>query len=118
MVELRAVDIVQPDMCYLGGLTRALRVARMAAEDGHARRSPLSNPSLVTVFTTSLLAAIPNAGPHMEFSIEPTSWTEGLYTPALEVRDGKVDIPSGPGWGVEINPAWLEGSEYAVSELD
>jgi len=77
-----------------------------------------ANVSMVTIFTLHMMGAIPNAGPHIEFSIEPTSWTEGLYTPALEVRDGKVDIPSGPGWGVEISPAWLEGSEYAVSELD
>jgi hypothetical protein len=28
-----------------------------------------------------------------------------------------VDIPAGPGWGVEINPAWLEAAEYKASEL-
>ena len=30
MIEMRAVDVVQPDVCYLGGLTRTLRVAAMA----------------------------------------------------------------------------------------
>ncbi|HSA79374.1 MAG TPA: mandelate racemase/muconate lactonizing enzyme family protein, partial [Geminicoccaceae bacterium] len=34
LIELRAVDIVQPDICYLGGLTRALRVARTAEAAG------------------------------------------------------------------------------------
>jgi L-alanine-DL-glutamate epimerase-like enolase superfamily enzyme len=52
--------------------------------------------------------AIENAGPYVEFSIEPTSyhpWQEGIFSPALEVRNGMVDIPEEPGWGVEINPA-------------
>jgi Zn-dependent alcohol dehydrogenase len=31
MLSLRAVDVAQPDVCYLGGLTRTLRVAQMAA---------------------------------------------------------------------------------------
>jgi L-alanine-DL-glutamate epimerase-like enolase superfamily enzyme len=118
IIDLSAVDIVQPDICYVGGLSRALRVAAMAEKVGAPCVPHSANVSMVTVFTLHMMGAIPNAGPHIEFSIEPTSWTEGLYTPALEVRDGKVDIPSGPGWGVEINPAWLEGSEYAVSELD
>ena len=34
MIEMRAVDIIQPDICYLGGLTRTLRVAAMGAEAG------------------------------------------------------------------------------------
>jgi len=34
MLGLRAVDVAQPDVCYLGGLTRTLRVAQMAAGAG------------------------------------------------------------------------------------
>jgi len=62
------------------------------------------------------MAAIPNAGPFVEFSIEPSRWTEGLYHPALEVRNGEVAIPEGPGWGITINPKWLESAEYQISE--
>ena len=75
-----------------------------------------ANLSMVSVFTLHLLGAIPNAGPHMEFSIEPTAWTDGLYEPALKVADGKVAIPDGPGWGVTIRPKWLESAERKVSE--
>jgi L-alanine-DL-glutamate epimerase-like enolase superfamily enzyme len=27
-------------------------------------------------------------------------------------------IPDAPGWGVEINPAWLEKAKYSVSSID
>lgn len=117
IVELSAVDIVQPDICYIGGLTRALRVADMAAEAGMPCVPHSANRSMVTVFTLHMMGAIPNAGPHIEFSIEPTPWTEGLFSPTLEVHDGKVDIPAGPGWGVEINPSWLESADHQISEF-
>jgi L-alanine-DL-glutamate epimerase-like enolase superfamily enzyme len=116
MIEIRAVDIAQPDVCYVGGLSRALRVARMAAAAGLRVVPHSANLSMVTVFTLHLMGAIPNAGPHLEFSIEPTGWTGGLFSPALEVRDGTVAVPAGPGWGVTIDPKWLDGAEHKVCQ--
>jgi L-alanine-DL-glutamate epimerase-like enolase superfamily enzyme len=115
MIAMHAVDIVQPDICYVGGLTRALRVAAMAAKAGMPCVPHSANLSMVTVFTLHMMGAIPNAGRYIEFSIEPTGWTDGLFTPALEVRDGQVAIPAGPGWGVTISPAWLAAAERKVS---
>ena len=69
MIAMRAVDIVQPDICYVGGLTRAWRVAKMAEAAGLVTKPHAANVSLVTVFTMHLLAALPKAGA-VEFSIE------------------------------------------------
>ncbi|MDO8589264.1 MAG: mandelate racemase/muconate lactonizing enzyme family protein [Armatimonadota bacterium] len=118
MIAMRAVDIVQPDVCYVGGLTRALRVAQMAAEAGMPCVPHSANRSMVTVFALHMLGAIPNAGPYLEFTIEENDWTEGLFSPALQAKDGKVQIPDGPGWGVTINPRILESAERRVSEPD
>jgi L-alanine-DL-glutamate epimerase-like enolase superfamily enzyme len=118
IVSMRAVDIAQPDICYIGGLTRALRVAEMAAKAGMPCVPHSANLSMVTVFTLHVMGAIPNAGPYIEFSIEPTPWVQGLYSPALRVRDGSVDIPAGPGWGVQVDASWLSASEHQISELD
>ncbi len=121
IIDSRAVDIVQPDVCYVGGLTRALRVAAMAKAAGLPCVPHSANLSMVTVFTLHMMGALENAGPYVEFSIEPAAyypWQEGLFRPALAARDGKVRIPDGPGWGVEIDPAWLEASQYQISALD
>src|SRR5204863_6105782 len=67
MLDMRAVDIVQPDVCYVGGIARAQRVARMAEERGVPTTPHSANLSLVTVFTLHLMAAIPNPGPFIEF---------------------------------------------------
>jgi L-alanine-DL-glutamate epimerase-like enolase superfamily enzyme len=116
MIAMHVVDIVQPDICYIGGLTRALRVADMAAQANLPCVPHSANLSLVTVFTLHMLGAIHNAGPFLEYSIEPTSWTDGLFEPALKVVDGKVAIPGDPGWGVTLNKDWLAQAERQVSE--
>ncbi len=118
IVEMPAVDIVQPDVCYVGGFSRALDVARLAAERNLPCVPHSANLSMVSVFSLHLLASIPNAGDYMEFGIEPSEWCSGLYEPALEVRDGVVDVPEGPGWGVHIRPQWLETAEHRISELE
>lgn len=119
MIDMRAVDVVQPDVCYVGGLTRALRVAEMARAAGLPVTPHSANLSLVLVFTLHYLGAISNAGPYVELSIEPDEyypWQVGLFDPAPTVRNGVIDIPSGPGWGVEISPGWLAGAERRVTE--
>lgn len=111
IIDLRAVDVVQPDVCYLGGLTRTLAVADMADAAGLSCTPHSANLSMVIVFTLHLMGAIPNAGPYAEFSIEPNDyypWQAGLFEPALVVRDGAVEIPNGPGWGVQPTKGWLE----------
>jgi L-alanine-DL-glutamate epimerase-like enolase superfamily enzyme len=69
------------------------------------------------LFSLHFTAAIPNAGPFVEFSIEEdANRGEALYRPALVVKDGKVEIPDGPGRGVARNPAWLRKASYLKSE--
>ena len=117
MIRMNAVDIVQPDLCYIGGLTRALRVAQMARQANKPVVPHSANLSLVTLFALHLLAVIPNAGPYVEFSIERNdSLNQMFYRPRLEVKDGSVKIPQGPGWGVEIDPEWLKSATYQKSE--
>ena len=120
MIAMRAVDIVQPDILYLGGICRTLRVCRMAAEAGLPVTPHCANLSMVTLFTMHLLRAIPNAGKYLEFSIEGSDyypWQEGLFveTP-YAITNGHAHVSDAPGWGVEINPEWLEQATYQISE--
>lgn len=117
MIRMNAVDIVQPDLCYIGGFTRTWRVAAMARKAGKKVVPHSSHLSMITLFSLHFMAALPNAGPFVEFSIEADANPNGLlYRPTLAVQDGKVKIPDGPGWGVEINPDWLAKAKYTKSE--
>ena len=120
MIELRAVDIVQPDVCYVGGMSRAVRVAALAREAGLRVVPHSANLSLVTVFALHLVAACENAGPYAEYSIEPDEyypWQVGMYEPLPRVVDGCVEVPAGPGWGVEIAPDWLARTDHRTTAL-
>lgn len=120
MMAMRAVDIVQPDICYMGGLTRTLRVARMAEAVQLPCTPHSANLSMVTLFTMHMLCAIPNGGKYLELSIEGPDyypWQEGLFVRSpYDVKDGHVTLPDAPGWGVEVNPAWLQKASYQISE--
>ena len=122
MIDLRAVDIVQPDVMYMGGLTRTLTVARMAQHAGLPVTPHSANLSLVTMCTMHLLGAIPNAGKYLEFSIEGADyypWQQDLFLgDPYRVVDGHVTIPAEPGWGVEINPQWLARAAYRSATLE
>ena len=121
MIEGRVVDIVQPDICYLGGLSRTLRVADMAHGAGLPVTPHCANLSMVTLFTMHLLRAIPAAGKYLEFSIEGTDyypWQESLFLESpYVIRDGKAMVTDTPGWGAEPSEDWLARAAHQVSEL-
>ncbi|NYS26611.1 mandelate racemase/muconate lactonizing enzyme family protein [Rhodobacteraceae bacterium 2376] len=120
IVSRRVVDIVQPDVCYLGGMLRTLQVARMAAGAGLPVTPHSANLTMVTLFTMHLLRAIPNAGKYLELSIEGPDyypWQQGLFvTDPYTVRDGHVSFDDTPGWGVEVAPEWLARSRHRITK--
>lgn len=121
MINEHVVDIVQPDVMYLGGMHRTIEVCRMAAAKGLPVTPHAANLGLVTMCTMHLLRAIPNAGKYLEFSIEGADyypWQEGLFLGnPYAITDGHATVTDAPGWGVEINPDWLDRAQYQVSEL-
>ena len=121
MIGNGIVDVPQPDILYLGGMARTLRVCRMAAAAGMNVTPHAANWGLVTLFTMHLLRAIPNPGKYLEFSIEGPDyypWQYGLYRQnPYRVVDGRVTVGEEPGWGVEIEPEWLAKSTYQKSEV-
>ena len=119
MIAMQAVDIIQPDVLYLGGIARTLQVARMGQAAGLPCTPHCANLSLVTLFTMHLLRALPNAGKYLEFSIETEvyyPWQTDLFVnDPFQITDGKARVSDTPGWGVEINPEWLAKSTYQCS---
>jgi L-alanine-DL-glutamate epimerase-like enolase superfamily enzyme len=119
MIALRAVDIIQPDILYVGGMSLAMDVARMGQAEGLPCTPHAANLSLVTLFTMHLMRAMPNGGRYLEFSIEGDDyypWQRDLFrNDPYRIKDGKVVVTDAPGWGIELNPEWLAKSRYKSS---
>ena len=105
-------DVIQPDMGRVGGLTEALRCARMAAERGlysvpHAWKTGL------TVAATRHFAAAASCCPYAEFFHQdffPSFLRSNLAVPEVELVDGQWSLPDRPGLGVELDPETVEAA--------
>ena len=102
-----AVQIVQPDTYYFGGMIRAMQVARMAAAYGKSCTPHMSGGGLGFLYMVHFVSALANAMPHHEFKGLRTNVPWECRTSALKVIDGKIKVPTGPGLGVDIDPAYL-----------
>ena len=120
MIDNRVVDIIQPDILYLGGMVRSMEVARMGHAAGMTCTPHAANLSLVTLFNMHLLRAVPNPGRYLEFSIEGDDyypWQRELFVnDPYQITEGQAHVTDAPGWGVEICPEWLAKSTYKCSE--
>ena len=119
MIEHQSVDVLQPDVMYLGGISRTLEVCRMGAKAGLPITPHAANLGLVTMCTMHLLKAIPNPGKYLEFSIEGLDyypWQDALFLgDPYRIENGCAFVPDAPGWGVEINPDFLSHANYRSS---
>ncbi len=107
LVANNAVQIVQPDNYYFGGMIRSLKVARMAEAFGMSCTPHMSGGGLGFLYMVHFVSALPNALPHHEFKGLGTSVQFECKTSPLKVVDGKIKVPTGPGLGVEIDPAYV-----------
>ncbi len=99
MIHHDAVQIVQPDLHYNGGFIRAARVARMAAQAGMKIVPHMSGEGTGCIDVLQFTSFTPNMGPFQEYkgNIEQTGqW----YDPPLRLKDGAINVPTGPGLGI------------------
>ncbi len=107
MIEQKAVDVVQPDLFYFGGFVRSIRVARMAAAAGIPCTPHMSGGGLGYLYSAHFASSVPNAGPFQEYKGRDQSLpVSSESSPLLSVK-GMLKVPSGPGLGVTIDPAFV-----------
>jgi L-alanine-DL-glutamate epimerase-like enolase superfamily enzyme len=103
-----AVDIVQPDVTWSGGITECRRIAALA----HAYRLPciphVFSSAVSLVANLHFIASLPNGG-LLEFDRNPNPLRDELFNEPIAIdRRGFVAVPSRPGLGVTLNLATIE----------
>jgi galactonate dehydratase len=98
ILEKKAASILQPDLCHAGGITEVRLIAGMAEAfyAAIAPHNPLGPISLAAGL--QIAAAIPNF-----LCQEQVSLGAGYIKKPFQVRDGYIDIPTGPGLGIELD---------------
>ncbi len=126
ILENRGLDIAQPEVCALGGITEYLRVLALC----HAHFTPVVNHvwgSAIAVATNlQLLAAMPPLPgglfpwePMLEFDTTHNAFRDQLLEAPLDIQgqvktnNGRVTIPQEPGLGVTPDRAFIERYKIA-----
>ena len=110
MIQNEAVQIVQPDLHYYGGFIRATRIARMAEAAGIPITPHMSGGGVGYVDMLHFASCTPNIGKFQEYKggvSESGTW----YDPPLELENGAIKVPAGPGLGTTIDPELIRKAE-------
>jgi L-alanine-DL-glutamate epimerase-like enolase superfamily enzyme len=112
LVANGGLSIVQPDMFYFGGMVRCMQVARMANAFGKQCIPHISSTGLGYVYMMHFVSAIPNSGPYHEFKEFNNTLPYHCETSTLVPdANGVVTVPTGPGLGITIDPAYIAKHE-------
>lgn len=107
LIGNEALQIVQPDIFYFGGMIRSMKVARMAAIKNMDCTPHISGSGLGYLYMMHFVSAVPNAGPYHEFKGFNNEIPLECHTSDLQSNGGVVKVPTGPGLGVEIDPDYI-----------
>jgi len=107
LIELRAVDILQPDLSIAGGITEALRIEALAAAH-QLRFAPHLWGGALTFASGLHVAAVASSGFILEYSLGANPMLHELAIEDFPVVDGQIEIPDRPGLGVTIDEAFVE----------
>jgi D-galactarolactone cycloisomerase len=115
-IQKRCVDVLQPEVCGLGGITEYQKVLALA----HAHFIPVVNhvwgSAVAVAVNIHLLTALPDlpggahpVQPMLEYDTTPNKFREELLSTPLNVlyqvkqNGGYISIPRGPGFGFEVD---------------
>ena len=125
LIEKRAVDVLQPDLSWVGGITEGERIAEMAYQSNMEWVPHHWGTIINMAASLHLVAARPDGficeygiGPRTmedmapEEGLEPSPMVTELPVEPFEVVNGCIRIPREPGLGIELNPKAIEKWSY------
>ncbi len=110
--EQQAADIINPDVCSVGGILELKEIAAMA-EPYFVAVSPhnYNSTTVGLAATLQVSAAIPNFL-ITEYFVNLEDWGRAVATEPFEVRDGYIALPQKPGLGIELDETALARYPY------
>lgn len=119
LIDTGSIAVAQPDIGRVGGLTEARRVAEMAQRKG-LRVTPHLWKTGISIAAASHFAAVTPHCPYIEYlppDLSESSLRQRLLMGEPVMTGGMLELPAGPGLGVELNRPALERFSAAAREL-
>ena len=106
LLAKQAATIIQPDICICGGMLEMKKIAALA--EAHYVTVAPHNPlgPLATAINVHFAATTHNFL-ILEYHSDDESPRRDVLREPMRLRDGYLELPEGPGWGVELNEAAL-----------
>jgi len=102
LLERKGAHVIQPDITYAGGFLETKKIAALA-ESYYVSVAPHNcDGPFKTIASIHLAANIPNFMILETFQDYDVSWRSELTSPMPNLRDGYYDVPTSPGWGIEL----------------
>lgn len=115
LVVRKAMDIVQPDVCAAGGISECRKIATLAAAHGVECVPHAWGSAIGLAATLHFLAALPDQPPSyrpmpplLEFEQCENPFRDHLSREPIVQVNGKVQVPTGAGLGIEIDRSILD----------
>ena len=115
LIQRRAVDILQPDLCAAGGFSEMTKIVAMASAANMPVIPHVWGTNVGLAAALQLFAALPNfperrfpAEPFFEYDRSPHPLRDGVTVEKFKMKNGYLDIPDRPGLGVTLDPAFVE----------
>ena len=99
----RAADILNPDICVIGGITAMLDIAAMAQPQAVVMAPHNYNSTLVGLAATVHVSAVIQNFRIAEYFVNFADLCRDIATESLGVQDGWVELPTSPGLGVDLD---------------
>jgi len=110
LINRRAVDVLQPDLCACGGFSEMQKIIAMAAAANLPVIPHVWGTSVGLSAALQLFAALPHfperrfpAEPLFEYDRSPHPFRDGVTRERFAMRDGYLEIPDRPGLGVTLD---------------
>jgi len=120
LLGAEAVDVAQPDVGSCGGISACRHIAALAQSHGVQVNPHVWGSAIAQAASLQVIAALPVAHhslyaqePILEFDRSSHPFRVALIARPIRQENGWVEIPSGPGLGVEVDRTVLE--RYRVS---
>lgn len=118
MIEQQLVDVIQPDICHDGGIKETLKIGAMA-ETYQIQVAPHNpNGPVGTAASVHAAAVMPNFL-ILEYASSPTRdvCQAASDDAVFKARNGRIELPTRPGLGIELDEAYLAGHPYTGVKL-